>query len=188
MQRIKEAKVMFSNKKQLLCSNNLSLEMEKTLIKSCIWSVALYGSETWTLGKNKESVINAFETRCWKRMLKIKWTDRITDEKVFQKVKEERLHLQMLNNRQCHSWTGHIIRHNEFVVNILEGAISGKKAIRRPRLQYLKQVARNTGADSYTAIKKKLATNPGGKLPTNQKTEEEEVVVEEEEEEEVVVE
>jgi len=51
MQRIREAKVMFNNKKQLLCPNNLSLEMKNTLIESCIWSVALYGSETWTLGK-----------------------------------------------------------------------------------------------------------------------------------------
>jgi hypothetical protein len=49
---------------------------------------------------------------------------------------------------------GHIIGHNEFVVNILEGEISGKKAVGRPRLQYLKQVARNTGADSYTAMKR----------------------------------
>ena len=53
MQRIKEAKVMFNNKKQLLCSNNFSLEMKKKLIKSRIWSVALYGSETWTLKKMK---------------------------------------------------------------------------------------------------------------------------------------
>jgi hypothetical protein len=36
IQRIKEAKVMFNNKTQLLCSNNLSLEMKKELIKSCI--------------------------------------------------------------------------------------------------------------------------------------------------------
>jgi hypothetical protein len=48
----------------------------------------------------------------------------------------------------------HIIGHNEFVVNILEGAISGKKAVGRPRLPYLKQVARITGADSYTAMKR----------------------------------
>ena len=52
IQQIKEAKVMFNNKKQLLCSNNLSLEMEKKLIKSCIWSVAVCGSETATVGKN----------------------------------------------------------------------------------------------------------------------------------------
>ena len=42
---------MFNNIQQLLCSNNLNLEMKKKLIKSCIWSVALHGSETWTLGK-----------------------------------------------------------------------------------------------------------------------------------------
>ena len=53
---------MFGNNKQLLCSNNLSLEKKKQIIKSCIWSVALYGSETWTLGENEESVINAVET------------------------------------------------------------------------------------------------------------------------------
>ena len=89
IQRIKEAKVLFNNKKQLLCSNNLSLEMKKNLIKSCIWSVALYGSETWTLGKNEERVINASETWCWGRMLKIKWTDRITNDKVFQTAKKK---------------------------------------------------------------------------------------------------
>ena len=91
-------------------------------------------------------------------MLKIKWTDRITNEKVFQRVKEERLLLKTLNNR-CHSWIGHIIRHNEFVINILEGVISGKKAMGRPRLQYLKQIARNTGADSYTAMKRMACNN-----------------------------
>ena len=57
--------------------------------------------------------------------LKIKWTDRITNDEVFQRVKEERLLLNILNNR-CHSWIGHIIRQNEFVVNILKGAISEK--------------------------------------------------------------
>jgi hypothetical protein len=61
MQQIREAEVMFINKTQLLCSNNLNLEMKKTLIKSCISRVALYGSETWTLRKNEERVINAFE-------------------------------------------------------------------------------------------------------------------------------
>jgi len=53
---------MFNNKKQLLCLNNLSLEMKESHINSCIWSVAVCGSETWTVGKNEETVINAFET------------------------------------------------------------------------------------------------------------------------------
>jgi hypothetical protein len=71
IQRIKEAKDMFNNKKQLLCLNNLSLELKKKLIKSCIWSVAVCGSETGTVGKNEERVTNGFETRCWRRKLKI---------------------------------------------------------------------------------------------------------------------
>ena len=62
--------------------------------------------------------------------------------------------MRCLFNIRRHSWIGHTIRHNKFVVNILEGAISRKKAVGRPRLQYLKQFARNTGADSYTAMKR----------------------------------
>jgi hypothetical protein len=74
-------------------------------------------------------------------MLKIKWTDRIKNDEIFQTAKKERLLLKILKNVH-QSWIGHKIRHNEFVVNILEGAISGKKAVGRPRLQYLKLVAR----------------------------------------------
>ena len=98
---------MFNNKRQLLCSNNLSLEIKKELIKSCVWSVALYRSEKWTLERNEERVVNAFETRCWIRMLKIKWKDRITNDEVFQRAKEESPLFKILKNRH-HSWTGHI--------------------------------------------------------------------------------
>jgi len=63
--------------------------------------------------------------------------------KFFKWAKRERLLLKILKNRR-HSWIGH----NEFVVNIFEGAIYGKEAVGRLRLQYLKQVARNTGTDS----------------------------------------
>jgi porphobilinogen deaminase len=69
-------------------------------------------------------------------MLRIKWKDRITNDKVFQSTKAERLLLKILKSR-CHSWIGHTIRHNVFVVNILEGAVSGKKGVGRPRLQNL---------------------------------------------------
>ena len=125
MQRIKEAKVKFNNRKQLLCSNIFSLEMKKKRINSCIWSATLYGSEMWTVGRNEERAINTFEKWCWRRMLKIKWTERITND-VFQKVKKERLFSKILKNGR-HSWIMRTIRHKEFVVNILEGAISGKK-------------------------------------------------------------
>jgi hypothetical protein len=47
---------MFNNTKQLLCSNNFSLEMEKKYIKMFICNVALYSSGTFTLGKNEEKI------------------------------------------------------------------------------------------------------------------------------------
>ena len=80
---MKEAKVVLKNKKQLLCSNKLILEIKQETYKICMWSVALYGSETWTLGKNEERVVNAFETWSWRTILKIT------------RAKEERLLLKI---------------------------------------------------------------------------------------------
>ena len=90
------------------------------------------------------------------------------NDQVFQRAKEERLLLKILKNRR-HSWRGHAVGHNEFVVNILEGAISGKKAVGRPGLQYLKQVARNTGADSYTAMERMACNNSRWKAANQSK-------------------
>jgi len=108
------------------------LEKKKKLIESCIWSVAVYGSATWTVRKNEGRVVNAFETWSWKGMGKLKWTDRITNDEVFQRAKEEILLLKIKKKNGRHLWIGHIIRHNEFVVNIFEGATSGKMAVGRP--------------------------------------------------------
>jgi hypothetical protein len=79
------------------------------LMKSCICGVVVCGPETWTVGKNEDWVLNVFETRCWRRMLKVKRIDRITNDEVSQRAKEERLLLNILKNRR-HSWIWHIIR------------------------------------------------------------------------------
>jgi hypothetical protein len=69
-------------------------------------------------------------------MLKIKWTNRTTNSEDIQEAKEERLLLKKIKNRR-HSWIGCTVRHKEFVVNIFEGAICGKKAVWKHRLTYL---------------------------------------------------
>jgi hypothetical protein len=48
--------------------------------------------------KNEVRVVDAFETSRWRRMLKIEWTDRITNDEVFKRVKEGRLLLKVLKN------------------------------------------------------------------------------------------
>ena len=69
-------------------------------MKRFVWSFAHYESETWTLGKCEERVVNLFEIWRWRRMLKIKWTDRIKNDEVFQRAKEERLHSKNLQNKR----------------------------------------------------------------------------------------
>ena len=61
----------------------------------CIWSVELYGSDIWTVGRNYDRVVNAFVTWSWRRMLKIRWADRVTNDNVFQRAKEKRLVLKI---------------------------------------------------------------------------------------------
>ena len=59
-------------------------------------SVALYGSETLTLGKKNEvKVVNAYEISSWREMLKIKWTVRTKNDEILQRAKEERLILKI---------------------------------------------------------------------------------------------
>uniref|UniRef100_A0A8D8VM69 Reverse transcriptase domain-containing protein n=1 Tax=Cacopsylla melanoneura TaxID=428564 RepID=A0A8D8VM69_9HEMI len=65
-QRIGQAKAAFHKKKTLFCSNNMNIELRKQLIKSLVWSVALYGAETWTVSKNDKKRIEVFEMWCWR--------------------------------------------------------------------------------------------------------------------------
>jgi hypothetical protein len=72
----------------------LDLNLGKKLVKCCIWSIALYGAETWTLEKVNQKCLESFEMLCWRRM-EISWTYDVRNEEVLHRVnvgrKEERL-------------------------------------------------------------------------------------------------
>ena len=61
-------------------------------MKCLIWSVALYAAETWTLTQTDRIRLEAFEfeMRIWRRMEKISWLDKVTNEEVFKTVNEDR--------------------------------------------------------------------------------------------------
>ena len=69
--RIAIAKEAFNRKISLLTSK-LNIELTKELIWCYVWSITLYGSETWTLEKLKQKYLESFEMWCWRRMEKIK--------------------------------------------------------------------------------------------------------------------
>jgi hypothetical protein len=64
--RIAMAKAAFNKKKNLFTSK-LELNLRKKLIKCYIWSIALYGAETWTLRKMDQKYLESFEMWCWRR-------------------------------------------------------------------------------------------------------------------------
>jgi hypothetical protein len=51
-----------------LVTSKLDLNLRKKLVKCYIWSVALYGAETWTLRKADQKYLESFEMWCWRRM------------------------------------------------------------------------------------------------------------------------
>jgi hypothetical protein len=74
--RIAMAKAAFNEKKTLFTST-LDLELRKKLAKCYVWSIALYGAETWTLLAVDQKQLESFEMWCWRRMEKISWTDHV---------------------------------------------------------------------------------------------------------------
>jgi hypothetical protein len=80
------AKAAF-NKKKNLSTSNLDLILRKKLVKCYIWSIALYGAETWTLQKVDQKYLESFEMWCW-RIMEISWTDYVINEDVLHRVEE----------------------------------------------------------------------------------------------------
>lgn len=131
--RIAMAKAAFI-KQRLLLTSKLDLEMKKKLVKCCIWSVALYGAETWTLRKKEQKYLESFEMWCWRRIEMIKWTDRVTNEEVLRRVNEQRHILKTIIRRKA-NWMGHIMRRNGLISDIIEGQVEGKRGLGRRRIQ-----------------------------------------------------
>ena len=112
------AKAAF-NKKKTLFTSTLYLELRKKLVNCYVWSIALYGAETWTLRAVDQKHLESFELWCWRRMEKISWTDHVRNEEVLLRVKEQRNILQAIRKRKA-NWIGHILRETAFYNGLLK--------------------------------------------------------------------
>ena len=83
------AKTAFSKKKNRFTSK-LDVNLRKKLMKCYIWSIALYGAETWTLRATDHKHLESLEMWCWRRMKKICWTDHVGNEEVSHRVYEKK--------------------------------------------------------------------------------------------------
>ena len=59
-------------------------ELKKRLVMCFVWSVALYGAETWILRRNEQKQLEAFEMWIRRRMERVKWADKIKNDVVLE--------------------------------------------------------------------------------------------------------
>ena len=104
--------------------------MRKKLAKCYVWSMALYGAETWTLWETDQKCLESSEMWCWRRMEKINWNNRVRNEEVLLRVNEQRNILHKIRKRKA-NWIGHILRRNCLVKQIIEGKIKGQIEVTR---------------------------------------------------------
>jgi hypothetical protein len=105
-------------------TRKLGLNLWKKLVKCNIWSIALYGAETWTLRNVDQKYLERFEMWCWGRMEKISWIERVRNE-VLHRVKGDRNILNTIKRRKS-NWIGHILRRSCLLKHVIEGKLEGR--------------------------------------------------------------
>ena len=108
-----------------------------TLVKAMIFPVVMYGCENWTLKKAECQRIDAFELWCWRRLLRVPWTVRRSNQSILKEISPgcslEGLMLKLKLQYFVHPmW-----RANSFEKTLMLGGIGGRRRRRRQRMRWL---------------------------------------------------
>ena len=79
-------KVM-TNLDSIFKSRDITLLTKVCLVKAMVFPVVMYGCESWTLKKAKRRRIDAFEVWCWRRLLRVPWTARRSNQSILKEIK-----------------------------------------------------------------------------------------------------
>ena len=147
--KIEQARRTFTSMKTLFSSRDLSLELRIRMLRSYIFPVFLYGSESWTLNQTLENRINAFEMYLYRRMLRISWMDRVTNEEVLRPMGKDKELLSTVKERKL-QYVGHTMRGDRYEVLrlVIEGKIEGRRSVGRRQNSWLKDLRRWFGRTS----------------------------------------
>ena len=81
-------KVM-TNLDSIFKSKDITLPTKVHLVKAMVFSVVMYGCESWTIKKAEHRRIDAFELWCWRRLLRIPWTARKSNQSILKEISPE---------------------------------------------------------------------------------------------------
>ena len=78
-----------TNLDSILKSRYITLLTKVCLVKAMLFPVVMYGCESWTVKKAESRRIDAFELQCWRRLLRVPWTARRSNESILKEINPE---------------------------------------------------------------------------------------------------
>ena len=96
----------------------MSVTTKKRLLSSLVFSIVSYGSECWVLTETDKRRIDSFELWCFRRLLWISWTKKITNESILMRMNCKQRLLTSITSRKV-AFVGHVMRKQNFETQIL---------------------------------------------------------------------
>ena len=103
------------------------------VLNSTVFPIAIYGCEAWTLNKTDCKKITAFEMKCYRKLLRIAWIEKASNEKVLNRIGIKSPKLLQTVKKLKLKYFGHIKRHETLEKHILEAKSEGKRSKGRPQ-------------------------------------------------------
>ena len=139
--RIGKATGAMASLKHIWNSKKLRIDNKLKLLTTCVFSVLLYASETWTLKETDKKKLLTFEMKCYRRILRINWRDMIRNEDIRKKIAKEKTIIDTIRRRKLGLF-GHICRMNDnrLVKHTVLSQMEGKSRRGRPCREWLDDI------------------------------------------------
>ena len=125
------------NLDSILKSRDLTLSTKVHLVKATVFPVVMYGCEIWTIKKAEHWRNDAFELWCWRRLLRVPWTARRSNQSILKEISPECL-LEGLMLKQKLQYFGHMVqRADSFEETLMLGKIEAERRRGWQRMRWL---------------------------------------------------
>ena len=129
-------KKSYDQPRRILESKDITLLTKVNLVKAMVFPVVMYGCERWTLKKAEHWRINAFELRCWRRVLRVPWTARRSNLSILKEISPE-YSLEGLMLKLKFRYFGHLMwRTDSLEKTLMLGKIGGRRRRGQQRMRW----------------------------------------------------
>ena len=126
-----------TNLDDMLKSKHITLPTKVRLVKGMIFPVVMYGYESWTVKKAECQRIDAFELWCWRRLLRVSWTARRSNQSILKEISPG-CSLEGLMLKVKLQYFGHLMqRVDSLEKTLMLGGIGGRRRRGRQRMRWL---------------------------------------------------